>query len=340
MAESAIAGLFQTPEMYQQLREQQARQQAMEYAQLTPQQRVMFDAAQAGQQIGRGLGQLFGVEDPQLKMISQRNALARQIDPNNPQSYIDVAKMAAQSGDPQFAMSLTDAARAAMLTQSQIVKNLQAPKLTGDERYINILRSVETHIANGGTPTSDMLSQANIAAQMLSKPRTYYDAASGQTVSVPATNPSTAFPNVFRAFTSNAPQNAPPSGPVVTQTTPGNLPTPSQQQLAEIEGTLAKLNQSEIDLSGFVSALKKGDVKYNASSNLFDFLGAVVPPAFGFSEQGNQVRKDEINRALKERVNTLLLQAKGTQTEGDAKRAESLIASDSTYLSQERMVMI
>ena len=58
MAESAIAGLFQTPEMYQQLREQQARQQALDYAQLTPQQRVMFDAAQAGQQIGRGLGQL------------------------------------------------------------------------------------------------------------------------------------------------------------------------------------------------------------------------------------------------------------------------------------------
>jgi len=114
MAESIMAGLFQTPEMYQQLREQQARQQAMEYAQLTPQQRVMFDAAQAGQQIGRGLGQLFGAEDPQLRMISQRNALARQIDPNDPNSYMAVARLAAQGGDPQFAMSLAAAGQTAL----------------------------------------------------------------------------------------------------------------------------------------------------------------------------------------------------------------------------------
>ena len=111
MAESAIAGLFQTPEMYEQLREQQARQQAMEYAQLTPQQRVMFGAAQAGQQIGRGLGQLFGVEDPQLKMISQRNALAKELNPNDPISYLDIAQKATQLGDPQLAFAMTQAGR-------------------------------------------------------------------------------------------------------------------------------------------------------------------------------------------------------------------------------------
>jgi len=112
MAESAIAGLFQTPEMYQQLREQQARQQAMEYAQLTPQQRVMFGAAQAGQQIGRGLGQLFGVEDPQLKMISQRNALARQFDLNTPQGLMQYSNALQQAGDMQGAATVADRARA------------------------------------------------------------------------------------------------------------------------------------------------------------------------------------------------------------------------------------
>jgi len=112
MAESAIAGLFQTPEMYQQLREQQARQQAMEYAQLTPQQQVMFGAAQAGQQIGRGLGQLFGVEDPQLKMISQRNALARQFDLNTPQGLMQYSSALQQAGDMQGAATVADRARA------------------------------------------------------------------------------------------------------------------------------------------------------------------------------------------------------------------------------------
>lgn len=121
MAESAIAGLFQTPEMYEQLREQQARQQAMEYAQLTPQQRVMFGAAQAGQQIGRGLGQLFGVEDPQLKMISQRNALARQFDLNTPQGLMQYSNALQQSGDMQGAAAVADRARAinaALIEQS------------------------------------------------------------------------------------------------------------------------------------------------------------------------------------------------------------------------------
>ena len=66
-------------------------------------------------------------------------------------------------------------------------------------------------------------------------------------------------------------------------------------------------------------------------------LGATVFPAFGLKEKGDQVKKDEIQRALVERVNTLLIQAKGTQTEGDATRAKDQIASSTTYLSQARM---
>jgi hypothetical protein len=68
----------------------------------------------AGQQLGSGIGQLFGVQDPQLRMISQRNALARQIDPNDPNSYMTVANLAAQGGDPQFAMSLAAAGQTAL----------------------------------------------------------------------------------------------------------------------------------------------------------------------------------------------------------------------------------
>ena len=112
MAESAIAGLFQTPEMYELAREQQARREALEYAQLTPQQQIMFDAARAGQGIGRGLGQLFGVEDPQLKMISQRNALARQFDLNTPQGLMQYSDALRQGGDLQASAAVADRARA------------------------------------------------------------------------------------------------------------------------------------------------------------------------------------------------------------------------------------
>jgi len=114
MAESAIAGLFQTPEMYQQARLQQQQEEAARYANMDPMQRATYGTYMAGQQLGAGVGQLFGVQDPQLQMISQRNALARQIDPNDPNSYMAVAQQAAQGGDPQFAMSLAAAGQTAL----------------------------------------------------------------------------------------------------------------------------------------------------------------------------------------------------------------------------------
>ena len=114
MAESAIAGLFQTPEMYQQAQLQRQQQEAANYAQLEPLQRAAYGTYMAGQQLGSGVGQLLGAQDPQLQMISQRNALARQIDPNDPNSYMAVAQQAAQGGDPQFAMSLAAAGQTAL----------------------------------------------------------------------------------------------------------------------------------------------------------------------------------------------------------------------------------
>jgi hypothetical protein len=100
--------------MYQQARLQQQQEEAARYAQMDPMQRATYGTYMAGQQLGSGIAQLFGVEDPQLRMISQRNALARQIDPNDPNSYMTVANLAAQGGDPQFAMSLAAAGQAAL----------------------------------------------------------------------------------------------------------------------------------------------------------------------------------------------------------------------------------
>lgn len=145
MAESAIAGLFQTPEMYQQLREQQARQQALEYAQLTPQQRVMFSAAQAGQQIGRGLGQLFGVEDPQLKMIAQQQSILSQVDPNSPESIARGAQMAAQMGNNNLAAALAARAREAA-AQMALVAQRTEEKKTPEQRNAEAMAALQQRI--------------------------------------------------------------------------------------------------------------------------------------------------------------------------------------------------
>lgn len=159
MAESAIAGLFQTPEMYELAREQQARREALEYAQLTPQQRVMFGAAQAGQQIGRGLGQLFGVEDPQLKMITQQQAILSQIDPNNPESIARGAQMAAQMGNNNLASALAVRAREAM-AQLALVQQRTEEKKTPEQRNAEAITGIQQRIDQitalpEGTPGRD-----------------------------------------------------------------------------------------------------------------------------------------------------------------------------------------
>ena len=111
MAESAMGGLFQTPEMYQQARLQQQQEEAARYAQMDLMQRATYGTYMAGQQLGSGIAQLFGVEDPQLRMISQRNALARQFDLNTPSGLMQYSNALQQSGDMQAATAVADRAR-------------------------------------------------------------------------------------------------------------------------------------------------------------------------------------------------------------------------------------
>jgi hypothetical protein len=108
---SEIAGLFTTPEQYQ-LAQQQAQQaQAMQFAQLDPRAQAQYGIYRGAQMLGGAIGGALGGEDPQLKLISQRQQFASQLDQNNPESFFKAAQMAAQSGDTQFAMAIADAGR-------------------------------------------------------------------------------------------------------------------------------------------------------------------------------------------------------------------------------------
>jgi hypothetical protein len=108
---SDILGLFTSPEQYQQNQLAQFRQRSASEVQLDPFQQAAIGMRQTGYQLGGAIGGALGGEDPQLKMISQRQQLASQLDQSNPESFFKAAQMAAQSGDPQFAMVIADAGR-------------------------------------------------------------------------------------------------------------------------------------------------------------------------------------------------------------------------------------
>jgi len=347
MAENIVAGLFgMTPEAYQGQQYQQDLKRGYELAQLSPGAAAQANLMASVGQLGRGVAGALGVQDPALVRMSQRNQLLQEIDLTDQDSLVAAAKKAASMGDVQFATGLIDRARSMAesqsniaLKQAQTLKALQPEKLTGDERYIQALRVVETKLQKGEKPTATELANANISGQMLSKPRSYLDQASGQMITQAATDPSKAFPLTYKEMGATSEDGATTvPKPTVQKATAGNLPAGSQTEIGNIQASLAKLENSAPELESFLQSLKTEEVKFNATSNTLDLLGATVLPAFGFKEQGGQVKKDEIKRALTERVNTLLLMAKGTQTEGDAERAKDQIASTTTFLSQARMI--
>jgi hypothetical protein len=126
MATDIVGSLFGvSPEMYQEDRNRQGMRDAIAMAQLDPMQYANA-AIQAG--AGRaagGFAGLMGVEDPQMRLISQRNALAKQIDMNDPESIMRGAQMAAQSGDTVAASTLANYARKAASDLALIQQRLR-----------------------------------------------------------------------------------------------------------------------------------------------------------------------------------------------------------------------
>lgn len=103
MATDIVGSLFGvTPELLQQRQFEIADRQAQEYAQMSPLQRASYGLARGGYQLAGALGG----EDPQLRMVSTRNAIARQIDPTDPQSMMRGIQALQQANDPVGAMQL------------------------------------------------------------------------------------------------------------------------------------------------------------------------------------------------------------------------------------------
>lgn len=110
---SEILGLFASPELYQQQRDAAMQQQAAALAQMDPYTNVRYGLIRAGQQAGTGIANLFGVEDPQLRIITARQNVMRSVDPSNPQSIANAAEALMRAGDQQGALTLADYARKA-----------------------------------------------------------------------------------------------------------------------------------------------------------------------------------------------------------------------------------
>jgi hypothetical protein len=102
-----------TPQMFGEQQRMSALNEGIALAQLDPASRGAALTYGGAKGLGTAIGGAMGVQDPQLKMISTRNAIAQQIDQTNPDSILKGAQMLAQAGDQQGAMALAQYARQA-----------------------------------------------------------------------------------------------------------------------------------------------------------------------------------------------------------------------------------
>jgi hypothetical protein len=134
MATDIVGGLFGiTPEMYQQQMAQQGLAEGASLGQMSPDAfgRSMLYAG--GSQLGRGIGGAMGGQDPQLKLISLRNAVMREVDPNNPVSLQTAIQKLSKAGDQVGALQLTDYLRKAQ-SDYALIQQRTAEKLTPEVR--------------------------------------------------------------------------------------------------------------------------------------------------------------------------------------------------------------
>lgn len=82
MATDVTAGLFATPEQYQQSQLAQQQALAAQMAQLTPEQQANAGMRVAGYQLGGGIASALGAQDPQLQALSTIKQLSSKYDTN------------------------------------------------------------------------------------------------------------------------------------------------------------------------------------------------------------------------------------------------------------------
>jgi hypothetical protein len=137
-----VAGLFGlNPQMYGEQQRVGALQEGINLAQLDPAARGAALTYAGARGLGGAIAGAMGVEDPQLKLISARNAIAQQIDQTNPESILKGAQMLAQAGDQQGAMALAQYARQAQGDVAQKKQRLAATlasQATADKTQLSI----------------------------------------------------------------------------------------------------------------------------------------------------------------------------------------------------------
>lgn len=243
MATDNIAGLFATPEQYQQQRLAQQQAQAVQMATLDPFQQGLVNQRMGINRIADVGAGLLGVQDPQMQLQAARRSLIQQTNMADPASLRQAIQ--ASSNDPElsaFLMGKYKELTAIQKDQSVITKNENFQAAQADaEKKRNIISVVEDKLSRGESVDPVDINKAKLAFGDISRPKTFQQA-DGTIVTVPPTVDSSMFPNIGKFMSSGTAGGG--------NKVAGVIETPKS-----IAGKEAEINKAESVLTGIDDSL-------------------------------------------------------------------------------------
>jgi len=207
MADSIVGGLFgMTPEAYQQQQNQQALGQAAQLARMSPFELAKTGVGYGANRLAGAIGGALGAEDPQLRIISARNAVIQGIDLNNPEALQAASARLAQIGDMQGAYGLAEVAQKRAESQATIgLREAQAKKAneyqmatTSSERNRKLISEADVALKEGRPLTAPQESALRYQVAQELKPKVFRDANTGELTTIDPLNIGLAAPNVAK----------------------------------------------------------------------------------------------------------------------------------------------
>jgi len=336
MATQSIQGLFGGMGTPEEMQRAMLEQKAAQFAEMNQNQQLSSMAYKGGANLGQGLASAFGVEiqDPTIQRATRLRQLASQYNISTAQGLRDMAA-ALQATDPESAVQLNQRAMAMEEQQGKLtLQKTQTDRMAALAEQEKIQADRESKLA----AEFDKLPEDATEEDMAKVLRKYGD-------------PKTVFQTMERKAQSKY------QAELAAETKREAIASKEReaQKDRELKSFLASMvNASKQAKNEEIKPLSTGDIKmiteaktrvadydYNINK-IDDFLTKIENKELNFGLLNNlketvlvssgkakeaTTNKVAFEQWAKNSVNTLLLKAKGTQTEGDAKRAAEQVLS-------------
>lgn len=360
-----VQGLFGvSPELFKQQQDAQFQQQQIALAQLDPQQQRFVQMGEAGRAVGRGIGSLFGAEDPMLARQSAENSLLQEVQASlSPEELRDPYKLSAavyqaalsanmpelannayqnmQAGKLANAKVGTEQAQAnkinqELATNAELKSALNAlPQDATDEQKLNVfykfaspevsVKALETK-NNLAAAREDKLtmaadSRALAREKMIADNETKLEVARQQGANAQAIKAMGASLALQLAAYDRSTKLEVEAMRVKND----SLNRGFGKDVAEAKAAITGAEILATDTNKYLKQIDNDEVRFGLGTNIAGKTSTIL----GLSTD-NAIKQAEIKQHLSAGVNNLLVAAKGTQTEGDAQRAQDLFLKASS----------